>query len=76
MTLQAILLLQHSQPCGVYFPEPFIDKDSEFHFPRSNRLLSVALETGVHCSGCKLCFVSRCLRFESRTDLPEMMVSS
>lgn len=59
------------RPCGVYFPGPFVRKDSEFHFPRSGQLLSVALETGVHCLGCKLCFVSRCLTFESRIDPSE-----
>lgn len=57
--------------CSVYFPGPFVHKDPEFHFPRSGQLLSVALETGVHCLGCKLCFVSRCLRFESRIDPSE-----
>lgn len=50
-------------------------KDSEFHVLRSRQLLSVALETGVYCLGYKLCFVSRCLRFESRIDLSEAMVS-
>ena len=55
-------------------PEPFVDKDFEFHFLRSGRLLGVALETGIHYLGCKLCFVSRCLRFESRIDPSEAMV--
>ena len=67
---------QHLKPCGVYFPGPFIYKDSEFHFPRSGQLLSIALEIGVHCLVCKLCFISRCLRFESRIDPSEAVVSS
>lgn len=75
VTLQPILFSQHLQPCDVHLPEPFVHKDSEFHFLRSGQVLSVALETEVHCLGYKLCFVSRCLRFEIRIDPPEARVS-
>lgn len=76
VTLQPILLhTTHNLEVYPSLPEPFVRQDSEFHFLRSGQLLNVALETGVYCVGCKLCFVPKCLRYESRIDLSEVMVS-
>lgn len=68
-------LTTHNLEVYSSLPEPFVHQDSEFHFLRSGQLLNVALETGVYCVGCKLCFVPKCLRYESRIDLSEVMVS-
>lgn len=67
--------LTHNLEVYPSLPEPFVRQDSEFPFLRSGQLLNVALETGVYYVGCKLCFVPRCLRYESRIDLSEVMVS-
>lgn len=63
-------LLRETQLCSLHFPEQGT-QEYGFHFFQKSQLLTIALETGVHCCCYKLCFVSS---FKSRIDSFEAMV--